>query len=148
MVIQGPFYIFNICFKFFLKWHIFQNGPLLSLVSPNTQKVFMKGFSVKHFYFIPTENMYRVRHFSSDTDFFYSCLTLLPSAVLLLLCKALKAARMTETRRRKKADEMWCGELHQLRKFLFFCDQQELQGKERLYILVRMESGVETSEYC
>lgn len=43
---------------------------------------------------------------------------------------------------------MWCGELHQLRKFLFFSDQQELGAWKRLYILVRMESGVESSEYC
>jgi len=32
----------------------------------------------------------------------------------------------------KKAVETWCGELHQLRKFLFFYHQWELQGKERL----------------
>ena len=48
----------------------------------------------------------------------------------------------------EKTAEIWCGELHQLRKFLFFWDQRQLWGKERLYILVRMKSGVETSEYC
>lgn len=49
---------------------------------------------------------------------------------------------------REKTAETWCGELNQLRKFLFFWDQRELQGKEGLYILVRMESGVETGDYC
>lgn len=49
---------------------------------------------------------------------------------------------------RNKGAEMWCGDLHQLRKFLFFSDQQQLGARERLYILVRMENRVESSEYC
>lgn len=46
----------------------------------------------------------------------------------------------------KTTAEVWCGDLHQSRKFLFFCNQQALRAKERLYIFVRMERGVNIAE--
>lgn len=34
------------------------------------------------------------------------------------------------------------------RKFLFYSDRQELLANDTLYILLRMERGVDSSEYC